>query len=105
MKDNEILTGSVDGYIRCYDIRMGRLRSDCIAEPISNVCYSNDKNCILASTLDGRVYVFNKFVFDLTPLSIIYLYIYIYIFVYLPNAQTIYIDIYIYIYIYINIKS
>src|SRR5206468_573370 len=35
--------------------RMGRMRSDCIGEPVTSVSMSHDNNCILASSLDGTI--------------------------------------------------
>ena len=30
VSDHEVLTGSVDGYVRRYDLRNGKLNADCI---------------------------------------------------------------------------
>lgn len=56
----EILTASVDGFIRCYDLRVGQLRTDCIGEPVTSVQLSHDGNCILASSLDSTVRLLDK---------------------------------------------
>lgn len=52
---HEILTGSVDGRARRYDIRAGRLSTDYLGEPVTSVSFSHDRNCILASTLDSTI--------------------------------------------------
>jgi len=52
---HEVLTGSVDGRVRRYDIRAGRLATDYLGEPVTSVCFSHDRNCILASTLDSTI--------------------------------------------------
>ncbi|KAI9140210.1 WD40-repeat-containing domain protein [Paraphysoderma sedebokerense] len=56
----EILTGSVDGNIRNYDIRFGQLKVDKVAQPITSVRYTGDGNCILCSTLDSTIRLFDK---------------------------------------------
>lgn len=57
---SEIITGSVDGCIRKYDIRMGILATDKLHQPVTNVSLSNDHNCILASCLDSTVRLIDK---------------------------------------------
>ncbi|KAI9102547.1 WD40-repeat-containing domain protein [Phlyctochytrium arcticum] len=55
-----ILTGSVDGYIRTYDIRMGDVTSDKVGHPVSSAVYSGDENCVLATCLDDTLRLFDK---------------------------------------------
>ncbi len=55
LSENEILTGSVDGHVRNYDIRMGQLRTDYVGHPVTSACFSNDNACILVSTLDNTI--------------------------------------------------
>ncbi|PCH43949.1 nuclear mRNA splicing protein [Wolfiporia cocos MD-104 SS10] len=50
-----ILTGSVDGHVRTYDLRMGELRSDFIGHPVTAVVPSQDGQTYLATSLDGHV--------------------------------------------------
>ncbi|KXS18004.1 WD40 repeat-like protein [Gonapodya prolifera JEL478] len=57
---SEMLVGSVDGYIRNYDIRAGRIYADNIGSPVTSVQFSHDTNCILASSLDGVIRLFDK---------------------------------------------
>lgn len=57
---SQILTTSLDGKCRQYDIRAGKLRIDDIGPSVMNGCYSHDGNCILTSTLDSRVRLFDK---------------------------------------------
>ncbi|KAJ1507376.1 WD repeat-containing protein 83 [Coelomomyces lativittatus] len=47
-----LLTASVDGYLRSYDIRIGTLTTDFIGAPITCATYTSDLQCILASSLD-----------------------------------------------------
>jgi len=56
----EIITGSVDGKVRNYDIRAGALRTDTITHPVTCVNITHDTNCILASCLDNCVRSFNR---------------------------------------------
>ena len=60
MTSYEILTGSVDGCVRSYDIRAGQLRTDLLGSPVTCVNFSHDRNCILASTTDSKVRLFDK---------------------------------------------
>lgn len=55
MGTNTIITGSYDGRIRSYDIRMGVLKVDVMGHPVTSVRCSEDGNVILASCLDGRI--------------------------------------------------
>ncbi|KAI8809595.1 WD40-repeat-containing domain protein [Cladochytrium replicatum] len=57
---NEILTSSVDGCIRVYDMRFGQLTSDQIGFPVTSASFSRDRNCILVSTLDSTIRLFDK---------------------------------------------
>lgn len=50
-----IVTASVDGCIRRYDIRRGRLTEDCLGAPVTSVQLSTDNACTLASTLDSTL--------------------------------------------------
>jgi len=56
----EIITGSRDGNIRTYDLRMGELRTDTIGHPISSVSLSRDENILLASSLDSTIRLLDK---------------------------------------------
>lgn len=60
IKDFEIITGSVDGRLRTYDLRAGQLSTDVVGQPITSVTQSIDNNCILVSTLDSTLRLFDK---------------------------------------------
>jgi len=73
IKNFEIITGSVDGKLRTYDLRAGQLCTDVIgrifpahsppddkSDPITSVWQSYDNNCILVSTLDSTIRLFDK---------------------------------------------
>jgi len=56
----EIITASVDGCVRNYDLRIGRLRTDFLDQPCTSVTLSNDGNCLLISSLDSSIRLFDK---------------------------------------------
>jgi mitogen-activated protein kinase organizer 1 len=65
--DYEIITGSVDGHTRIYDIRTGTVIVDNIqsmiiltTEPVTAVQLSNDKNCLLSCSLDSIIRLLDK---------------------------------------------
>lgn len=57
---SEIITSSVDGNLRTYDLRMGQLRCDSIGEPITSFTLTHDKKCIVPNCLNGGIYLFEK---------------------------------------------
>lgn len=56
----EILTGSMDGCLRRYDIRNGQVSVDSLQDPVSRASFSGDGNCILCSTLASKIYLLDK---------------------------------------------
>lgn len=50
-----IITGSVDGHIRTYDLRMGELRSDYMGSPVVGLALSSDGQTLLITTLDSTI--------------------------------------------------
>ncbi|KAI4262346.1 MAG: hypothetical protein L6R42_002478 [Xanthoria sp. 1 TBL-2021] len=57
---HEIVTGSVDGKLRLYDLRMGMVFVDTIGHPITSVQQTNDGNAVLVSTLDSVIRLMDK---------------------------------------------
>lgn len=57
---HEIITGSVDGYLRCYDLRMGQVHADCMGAPITSVQQTADAAAVLVSSLDGKIRLMDK---------------------------------------------
>lgn len=53
--DGAIIAGSVDGFVRIYDLRRGQLQCDNLAHPVTSVRVSSDQNCYIASCLDSTV--------------------------------------------------
>ncbi|XP_056181927.1 LOW QUALITY PROTEIN: WD repeat domain-containing protein 83 [Falco biarmicus] len=60
VSDHEILSGSVDGRVRRYDLRAGQLYCDYIGSPITSVCFSKDGQCTLAASLDSTLRLLDK---------------------------------------------
>ncbi|NWS64713.1 WDR83 protein, partial [Chunga burmeisteri] len=60
VSDHEILSGSVDGRVRRYDLRAGQLYSDYVGSPITSVCFSKDGQCTLAASLDSTLRLLDK---------------------------------------------
>jgi len=60
IQDNQIFVGSIDGKLRSYDLRMGTVTTDHICQPITSVAISYDSNCLLVSSLDGIIRLFDK---------------------------------------------
>ncbi|KAI8896399.1 WD40-repeat-containing domain protein [Globomyces pollinis-pini] len=58
--DFQIVTGSVDGSVRVYDIRNRTMVEDKVGFPVTSVQLSNDRNCILVATLDNTIRLFDK---------------------------------------------
>ena len=54
-----ILTGSVDGYVRCYDIRKGALKIDHVQHPITTVRFTEDCLAYIATSLDSTIRLFD----------------------------------------------
>ncbi|SPO24672.1 uncharacterized protein UTRI_01638_B [Ustilago trichophora] len=53
VREDRIYSGSVDGVLRCYDLRCGQLRSDTFAAPITSVSPSKLGTSVLVATLDS----------------------------------------------------
>lgn len=60
VSDHEVLSGSADGRVRRYDLRMGTLSVDHVGKAVTSVCFTKDGQCLLASTLDSTVRLFDK---------------------------------------------
>lgn len=59
-KEAEIVAGSVDGTVCCFDVRMGLQLADDIGAPVTSVSVSHDGHCLLASCMDGAVRLLDK---------------------------------------------
>nr|KAJ3421579.1 hypothetical protein HK105_003036 [Polyrhizophydium stewartii] len=57
---HEILTASVDGHVRVYDLRVGKITTDQVGHPVTSARMSNDGNCVLAASLDSTIRLFDR---------------------------------------------
>ncbi|CRL01277.1 CLUMA_CG014299, isoform B [Clunio marinus] len=53
--EHKIISSSLDGCIRHYDLRAGELTCDKVGEPITAVTMTSDEQCVLASCQDGVI--------------------------------------------------
>ncbi|PAA46303.1 hypothetical protein BOX15_Mlig030218g4, partial [Macrostomum lignano] len=60
-----IYTASLDGRLRCYDARKGRLAEDNLCKPLIGLCATRDGRCILASCSDARLRLIDRDTGDL----------------------------------------
>ncbi|KAL7748056.1 WD repeat-containing protein 83 [Sorochytrium milnesiophthora] len=60
IREHEIATGSIDGHVRRYDLRMGLFIVDCVGSPATCVSFTSDGNCLLVSSLDSTIRLFDK---------------------------------------------
>ena len=58
--ESDIIAASVDGTVRCFDIRMGKMTTDHVAQAITSLRLSNDGNCLLLSCLDNTIRLLDK---------------------------------------------
>lgn len=56
----EIVTGSVDGKVRTYDLRKGLLTTDVIGQPVTSVRQTSDEQALLVASLDSTVRLLDK---------------------------------------------
>ena len=57
-----LISGSLDGIIRSYDLRMGKLTEDLVGHPVTSVAPSptSPKDTLLVSAMDGRLRIFDR---------------------------------------------
>ncbi|KAJ5689251.1 hypothetical protein N7462_003643 [Penicillium macrosclerotiorum] len=60
MSTYSIASGSYDGHVRVYDVRMGKTTVDVLAHPVTSVRCSADGNALLASTLDSHIRMLDR---------------------------------------------
>ena len=52
---HDIVAGSVDGTVRRFDIRMGRMYRDDVHHAVTSIALSHDGQCVLAACLDSKL--------------------------------------------------
>ncbi|KAJ5586231.1 hypothetical protein N7450_006018 [Penicillium hetheringtonii] len=60
MPTYSIASGSYDGHVRVYDVRMGQTTVDVLAHPVTSVRCSVDGNALLTSTLDSYIRMLDR---------------------------------------------
>lgn len=59
--DSHLITAaSVDGSVRCFDVRAGRCRSDSLGAPVTSLALSGDGACVLASLAASRLRLLDR---------------------------------------------
>ncbi|KAK4239659.1 hypothetical protein C8A03DRAFT_13957 [Achaetomium macrosporum] len=58
--DAEIVSGSVDGRVRGYDIRMGRCVTDVFPASVTSVCLARDGRTVLVGALDSKIRLMDR---------------------------------------------
>ncbi|CEJ81253.1 hypothetical protein VHEMI01393 [[Torrubiella] hemipterigena] len=56
----EVITGSVDGRVRSYDIRMGTCTADVIGASVTSLDITKDGNALLVGTLDSKLRLMDR---------------------------------------------
>jgi mitogen-activated protein kinase organizer 1 len=56
----EIVVASVDGRVRSYDLRMGRVTTDVVAAAVTSVVLSRDAKTMLVGSLDGKIRLMDR---------------------------------------------
>ncbi len=56
----EVVSGSVDGRVRSYDIRMGRVTVDTMAGAVTSLQVSRDGKLLLVGSLDGKLRLIDR---------------------------------------------
>eukprot|EP00188_Purpureofilum_apyrenoidigerum_P001896 Plantae.Rhodophyta-Purpureofilum_apyrenoidigerum.ctg20942.p1 GENE.Plantae.Rhodophyta-Purpureofilum_apyrenoidigerum.ctg20942~~Plantae.Rhodophyta-Purpureofilum_apyrenoidigerum.ctg20942.p1 ORF type:complete len:308 (-),score=55.96 Plantae.Rhodophyta-Purpureofilum_apyrenoidigerum.ctg20942:845-1768(-) len=60
VRAHEVLSASIDGRARVYDIRTGHVTVDDLKHPLGATTFSGDGNCILAATLKSALALVDK---------------------------------------------
>ncbi|PHH82121.1 hypothetical protein CDD82_6945 [Ophiocordyceps australis] len=55
VRDADIVAASVDGRVRCYDVRMGRCTTDVIGASVTSLSLARDGRSLLVGSLDSRL--------------------------------------------------
>lgn len=56
----EVLAGSVDGRVRTYDVRMGRLVTDVFPGAVTSLCLARDGKTVLVGSLDSKIRLMDR---------------------------------------------
>lgn len=56
----EIVAGSVDGRVRSYDVRVGKVTTDVVGASVTSLCLTRDAKAMLVGSLDSRVRLMDR---------------------------------------------
>ncbi len=56
----EVVAGSVDGRVRSYDVRAGRLTADVVGASVTSLCLTRDARALLVGSLDSRLRLMDR---------------------------------------------
>lgn len=56
----EVVAGSVDGRVRSYDVRMGRVTTDVVGASVTSLCLARDGKSALVGSLDSKVRLMDR---------------------------------------------
>lgn len=56
----EIVAGSVDGRVRSYDVRVGKVTADVVGASVTSLCLTRDGKAMLVGSLDSRVRLMDR---------------------------------------------
>ena len=56
----EVIAGSIDGRVRCYDMRMGKVTVDVMPGSVTSLDISRDSRTLLVGCLDGRIRMMDR---------------------------------------------
>ena len=60
VREEEIITGSVDGRLRSYDVRMGMCTEDTLPAPVTSVQLTTDGQAVLVGCLDSTIRLLDR---------------------------------------------
>lgn len=60
VRDHEVVSGSVDGRVRSYDVRMGRCTTDVIGASVTSLSITKDGRAILVGSLDSKLRLMDR---------------------------------------------
>ena len=55
-----VIAASVDGCVRTFDVRLGRVTTDAFGPPVTSIALSSDRQCLLAGLLDDRLALLDR---------------------------------------------
>jgi mitogen-activated protein kinase organizer 1 len=60
VRGSEVVAGSVDGRVRGYDVRMGRVVTDVFGASVTSLCLSRDAKTMLVGSLDSKLRLMDR---------------------------------------------